>query len=184
MWPCSTMVYQSPIQIVHYLIWQVFRCLQTPADLKSAGLQVEFAHPSEKQDALDKDSHLYLIQLQLSQLVWSGALHITRFRALSHMHYVGCPPSIFVGLLCEGQRQLDCLKQCKLAWQTISFIEVQRHNFKELDNIWSNIPFASWEIVREVLTILSEFGYEWVPPPPHHPIVGVSVWQLGEFLVE
>lgn len=164
MWPCSTMVCQSLIQIEHYLIWQVFRCLQSPSDLKTAGFKLEFFHPSEKHDALDKGSALYQTQCELSKLMWAGAVQIVRFRALSHMHYTSCPPFMFVGLLCSGQRQLDTLKQCELAWQTISYIEVQRHNYKELDKIWANMPFASWEIVREILTILSEFSYAWVPP--------------------
>ena len=96
--------------------------------------------------------------------MWAGAVQIVRFRALSHMHYVGCPPLTFVGLLCTGQRLLDALAECKLAWATISYIETQRHSFKELDKIWSNIPFASWEVVRERLAILSEFSFMWVPP--------------------
>ena len=68
------------------------------------------------------------------------------------------------GLLCTGQRLLDALAECKLAWATISYIETQRHSFKELDKIWSNMPFASWEVVREILAILSEFSFMWVPP--------------------
>ena len=125
--------------------------MQSPSALKSAGFQVELSHSTEKVDALDKCSPLYQSQLELAKLMWAGAVQIVRFRALSHMHYVGCPPLTFVGLLCTGQRLLDALAECKLAWATISYIETQRHSFKELDNIWSNIPFASWEVVREIL---------------------------------
>ena len=96
--------------------------------------------------------------------MWAGAVQIVRFRALSHMHYVGCAPLTFVGLLCTGQRLLDALAECKLAWATISYIETQRHSFKELDNMLSNTPFASWEVVRETLAILSEFAFRCVPP--------------------
>ena len=63
----------------------------------SAGLQVEIGHSAEKSDALDKCSPLYQSQLELAKLMRAGAVQIVRFRALSHMYYVGCPPVTFVG---------------------------------------------------------------------------------------
>ena len=49
-------------------------------------------------------------------------------------------------------------------WDTIQYIEKHRHNFKELDKVWANIPWATYEVIREILVILSEFGWKWVPP--------------------
>ncbi|CAK0875873.1 unnamed protein product [Prorocentrum cordatum] len=37
--------------------------------------------------------------------------------------------------------------------------------FKEAQDLWKSVPFMKWEVIRELLVMLSEFDFKWVPPP-------------------
>ena len=145
-------------------MWQVFACFKSVKDLKACGCHIELGHSSEKEYGLDPKSELYVAQQNLAKVMWQAALQIVRFRSLSHMHYIGQAPTCFVELLSTGDKLVMALELCNTMWDTIQYIEKQRHNFKELDKVWANIPWATYEVIREILVILSEFGWKWVPP--------------------
>ena len=143
---------------------QVFACFKSAKDLKACGFHIELGHSSEKEYGLDPKSELYVAQQNMAKVMWQAALQIVRFRSLSHMHYIGQAPTCFVELLSTGDKLVRALELCKTMWDTIQYIEKHRHNFKELDKVWANIPWATYEVIREILVILSEFGWKWVPP--------------------
>ena len=144
---------------------QVFKTLTSPQDLKAAGFRLEFYDKSEKADAVDVCSGLFMAEKAKCTMMCKGALQVVRFRALSQEHYTMLPPQMFVGLLGSADRQVAALLKCKEAWDTIQLIEQNRFKYIQLDRLWHNLPFAKWEVVREVLTLLSEFSFQWVPPP-------------------
>ena len=144
---------------------QVFKCLKDPQSLKAAGFKLKFHSRIERQEALDQHSGLFTSEKAKAELLGNSALQVVRFRALSQLHYMTCPPMIVVGLLDSGDKFVSALQLCRDDWSCIQWLEKKRLNFIELDRLWNNLPFAKWEIVREVFCMLSEFNFEWISPP-------------------
>ena len=88
---------------------QAFKTFTSPHDLKAAGFKLEFCDRSEKADAVDVSSGLFIAEKAKSTMMCKSALQVVRFRALSRQHYVMLPPQMFVGLLGSAGRQAAAL---------------------------------------------------------------------------
>ena len=144
---------------------QVFKTFTSPHDLKAAGFKLEFGDRSEKADAVDVSSALFIAVKAKSTTMCTSALQVVRFRALSQQHYVMLPPQMFVGLLGSADRRAAALVKCQEAWDTIRLLEQNRFKFIQLDRLWHTLPFAKWDVARDYLAMLREFSFQWIPPP-------------------
>ena len=128
----------------------MFKTLTSPHDLKAAVFKLEFWDSSEKTDAVDVSSGLFIAEKAKSTLMCKSALQVVRFRALSQQHYVMLPPQMFVGLLGSADKQAAALVKCHEAWDTIRLLEQSGFKFIQLDRLWHTLPFAKWEVVRNI----------------------------------
>ena len=152
--------------------------MSSPVDLQSCGYKLEFHTASEKLEAMDSGSALYQAELAKAQMHWDSARAVVRYRAMTQAHYIDCPPLLFALLVNSSGAPLKlALGKCKKAWEAICYCESQRHKFKEVMAIWQCLPWASWEICREVFVLLAEFDFEWICPPCMQLITSIfSSW--------
>ena len=109
--------------IFYILLLQVFACFKSAKDLRACGFHMEMWHSSEKEHGLNPKSDLYLAQQNMAMVMWLAAVQIVRYRTLSHMHYMGCPPTCFVELLSTGDKLKTALGYCKTMWEAIQYME-------------------------------------------------------------
>ena len=102
---------------------QVFACFESAKDLRACGFHMEIWHSSAKEHGLNPKSDLYLAQRIMAMVMWLAAVQIVRYRTLSHMHYMGCPPTCFVELLSTGDKLKTALGYCKTMWEAIQYMD-------------------------------------------------------------
>lgn len=109
--------------VILFVMLQVFACLRSAKALKACGFHIEIGHSSEKEDGLNPKSDLYLAQQRMAAVMWQAAVQIVRFRALSHMHYIGMAPTCFVDLLSKGDKLQTALEHCRTMWAAVQYME-------------------------------------------------------------
>ena len=115
--------------------------------------------------AADVESPLHQREARLSKHMWTTILEVVRFRSLTHLAYAACIPGQFILLINPSEAvRADALEWCSLAWKTIMHFEKKRFIFKECLELWNSIPQVEWNFCREVLCMLWEFDFKFVPP--------------------
>ena len=142
----------------------VWKTLGSMDSLRSIGFVLELATVFQKREAGNADSPMRATQAELASRTFRTIVQIVRSRALTHMHYKESLPGRFALLLSQGAELRSALEYCSKAWKAMCDCESRRHLYKECADIWKVIPFLQWEIIREILAMLSEFGFAWVSP--------------------
>ena len=119
------------------------------------GFKLELHDESEKVAASCKDSALYLTELSKCNLLKDSALQSVRWRSLTMSHYMHCPPLFFASLFSTGADLVAELNTCKVAWHAIQVRERLKHKYKDVNGIWCSIPWAGWQVVRDLFTLLA-----------------------------
>lgn len=142
---------------------KVFESLASMQTLDKAGLLVSLENKRMKAALQSKSSPVYAAEHKKSALAFKIVAECMRWRSLTHMHYTSSLPGKFGGLL-PGFNNEDALQYCHLAYRTMCKFETWRHVFKECSKLWRAVPFLENEVVREALTMMSEFSFKYVPP--------------------
>ena len=45
--------------------------------------------------------------------------------------------------------------KCQEAWDTIRLLEQNRFKFVQLGRLWRTLPFAKWDVARDISVMLS-----------------------------
>lgn len=151
--------------------------LWKPSVLTEAGFKVQFENKQEKAMALAHDSAIFIHEAMLSKLAFDIVFDVTRYRAMTHQHYVMSFPGQFAGLASGFPSQVkDTLAFCKRTWSAVQYCEQYRHVFKEIRLLWEAVPWVENEAIREVFVMLSEFAFEYVSPYVHDACLVMFTW--------
>ena len=144
---------------VLFLFVEVCKCFTNVADLAKCGFKLELFDDSETVDSKDCKSALYTAEHAKAEFMQRAMVQILRFRGLTHSQYTCLPHFNFVLLLGTGDELQLGLAKAKSAWSALQRVEWLRHSYKEVNAIWCNIPFANWEIVRQVFVMPAEHDF-------------------------
>ena len=140
-----------------------FGRLASMATLEKASFVLVLEGSEMRSQARNRDSLLYKNQSRLAAMGFNIVFASMRWRSLTHMHYTSSIPGRFMGLL-PGFNNENALQYTRKAWECMCKFEVDRHVFKECATLWESVPFLENEVVREILIMLSEFDFRFIPP--------------------
>ena len=147
------------------VLCDVWRTMDELEALTAAGFAMELTTPQEKLDAKDRQSEFFASQRNMASMHFKTCLEIVKHRALTHQHYSSSLPGCLALLVGDADDVKVGLAYAARSWRALVAREQHRLAYREVVDLWTHAPFASWQVARETLCMLAEFSFQWVPPP-------------------
>ena len=177
-WVAATAEYQrirGPLDALKYyigyakgayyqILGRVWATMSNVRSLMKIGFVVSFDGPFHRKLYSDKSGAAYNAERTLAVMQFDTCFEIVRWRGLTHQHYVGSLPGMFALLIGSAADVAVGLLYASRSWAAMRWCEEKRHAYKEYDEIWRAVVFLSNPVVRDILAMLAEFSFQFVPP--------------------